>query len=99
MRGSRVVSCAATTMLMGDGLVAVMTLVVGSCSGVFGGRSRWSSPTVKSEPRLRLDLWRRCPVAGGPLVMVFFGASLAYIYISPLRSSLSESELPEESSI
>jgi hypothetical protein len=32
--GFHVVACAATTMLMSDGLVATMTLVVGSCSGV-----------------------------------------------------------------
>jgi hypothetical protein len=59
MRGFRVVACAATTMLMSEGLVAAMTLVVGSCSGVSDGPLRWSSPVVKSELRFRLDLWRR----------------------------------------
>jgi hypothetical protein len=28
---------------------------------------------------LRLELWQRCPVAVGPVVMDFFGASLAYL--------------------
>jgi hypothetical protein len=63
---------------MSDGLVAAMTLVVGSCSGVSKGPLSWSSPDVKSELQC-MDLWRRCPVAGGPVVMVFFGASLAYL--------------------
>jgi hypothetical protein len=49
MRDFRVVACAATTMLMSDGLVAAMTLVVGACSGVSEGPSSWSSPAVKSE--------------------------------------------------
>jgi hypothetical protein len=34
MQGFRVVPCAVTTMQMIDGLVAAMTLVVGSFSGV-----------------------------------------------------------------
>jgi hypothetical protein len=74
-----VVACAATSMIMSDGLVAAMTLVVGSCSGMFDGSSCWASPVVKSELRLQLDLWQRCPMAGGPIVMVFIGVSLAYL--------------------
>jgi hypothetical protein len=73
-----VVACATKMMLMRDGLVTSVTLVVDSCSSVSDGPSRWSSPAVKSELRSRL-LWQRCPVVGGPVVMVFFGASLAYL--------------------
>jgi hypothetical protein len=84
MRGIRVVACAVTAMLMSDGLVVAMTLVVGSCSGVFNESSCWASPAVKSELRLRLDLWQRCPMAGGPIVMVFIGVSLVYLLFRAL---------------
>jgi hypothetical protein len=40
MRGFRMVACATTTMLLSEGLVAAMTVVVGSCSGVFEGPLR-----------------------------------------------------------
>jgi hypothetical protein len=64
---------------MSDGLVAAMILVVGFCFGVFDGPLRWSFPAVKAKLRLCLDLWRRWPMAGGPVVMVFFDASLAHL--------------------
>jgi hypothetical protein len=43
------VACAVMMVLMSDGLVAKMTLVVNSCSGVSEGPSSWSSSAVKSE--------------------------------------------------
>jgi hypothetical protein len=90
MRGFRVVACAATTMLLSDGLVATVTLVVGSCSGVSEGPSSWSSHAVKSE--------LRCvgPVATMPCDGRYGcdGLLRHESCISPLRSSLSESELP-----
>jgi len=84
----RVVACAATTKLMSDGLVAAMTLVVGSCSGMSDGSSCWSPRVVKSELRLR----------GPAATMTCVGRSGDDLHrrescISPLRSSSSESKL------
>jgi hypothetical protein len=56
-----VVACAATTMLMSDGLVAAMTLIVRFCSGVSEGL-RVDLPLPWNRSCGCLDLWRRCPV-------------------------------------
>jgi hypothetical protein len=78
----------ATTMLMSDGLVAAMTLVVGSFSGV-SKSFMLVFPWCEVGAAVAVGPMAMMPYGEWSDVMVFFGASLAYLLFRAHRQNRS----------